>query len=216
MPTSKVKKPTAEDMLKLNKRGKPLFNCKGSRINYDKDGKRITNKMTNNAAREILNRLAAGETLDKICSDSHLPSYLTVYRALREGSEWAQTFRKLYAKARDDQADTFFEKIVEQADSTTSENANAMRVRMDAYKWVVSKMKPQKYGDRQIVETPTDSEKVVIVMPDNTRVVKYEPKLGQYNTSKQPKPQTDELDDLDKYMNPATGAAGEGDSGGDK
>ncbi len=204
------KPPSEEDLLKKNKRGKPLYNCNGARIKYDANGKRITNKMTNNAAREILNRLAAGETLHSICKDDHLPSYLTVYRALREPTEWAKTFRKLYAVARDDQADTFFEKIIEQADQTTPENCHAMRVRMDAYKWAVAKLRPQKYGDKNIVDTPKDSEKVIIVMPDNGRVVKTIPNLGPYNTTHQPGIQTDALDDLEQFVNPATGKDGEG------
>lgn len=69
--------------------------------------------------------------------------------------EWLATdkdFADMYARAREVQADFMDEKILAVADKTTAKNANASRVRIDAYKWRAAKLKPKVYGDLQKVE----------------------------------------------------------------
>ncbi len=67
----------------------------------------------------------------------------------------------MYAKAREDQADTLADEIQAIADAMPMEktdgNGNTsfdgayiqwMKLRVDARKWTASKLKPRKYGDR--------------------------------------------------------------------
>lgn len=53
---------------------------------------------------------------------------------------------KMYARAKEAQADFMAGQIVEIAD--TEADANRARVRVDARKWVAAKLKPRSYGDR--------------------------------------------------------------------
>jgi hypothetical protein len=97
-------------------------------------------------AAEICGRMAEGESLKSICRDDRMPDIKTVYRWMMANAE----FRHQYACAREDQADTMADEIIDIADEKT-EDANSRRVRIDARKWVAAKLKPKKYGDK--VET---------------------------------------------------------------
>jgi hypothetical protein len=112
----------------------------------------------------ICERLAGGETLRDICKDDDMPSNVTVYK-------WVQlvpTFASAYARARELQADTYFDDIVHVAKTpfigtkkktTTAPNGVTIeisegdmvdhrRLQMDALKWAAGKMRPKNYGDR--------------------------------------------------------------------
>lgn len=93
-------------------------------------------------AAEICGRLANGESLKSICSSDAKPDASTVYRWLVAH----ETFREMYARAREDQADTLADEILSIADK--AEDANLARLQVDARKWVAAKLKPRKYGER--------------------------------------------------------------------
>lgn len=99
-------------------------------------------------ANEICRRLAAGESLRKITEGADMPDQSTVYRwlAVKEND----AFREQYAHAREMQAETYADRIVDDAEEAT--DAALGRLRMDARKWAASKLAPKKYGDRQTVE----------------------------------------------------------------
>lgn len=120
---------------------------------------------TDEIAREICWRLAHGEPLTKITRDDHMPHAASVYRWLIKFPE----FSEMYARAREDQADTLADEIQAIADEmpmeTTDKEGNTkfdpayinwMRLRVDSRKWVAAKLKPRKYGDR--VELAGDKE----------------------------------------------------------
>lgn len=94
----------------------------------------------------ICERLILGQSLHRICASKDFPSLATVMKWLRSTLDFAQQ----YARAREEQADTLADQIVELADTATARNAQAIRVRVDARKWVASKLKPRKYSDRLI------------------------------------------------------------------
>lgn len=87
-----------------------------------------------------------------------MPHVSTVYRWLVA----KPAFRDMYARAREDQADTLADEIVDIADETpdivTDDEKGVFmidgaaiqrqRLRVDARKWVAAKLKPRKYGDR--------------------------------------------------------------------
>jgi hypothetical protein len=97
---------------------------------------------TQQIADHICERISLGETLRSICTDPALPDRVTIYRWMDKYPD----FCNQYAKARLLQADTYFDQIVEEAFS--SHDAGIGRLRMDALKWVSSKLAPKKYGDR--------------------------------------------------------------------
>lgn len=114
------------------------------------------------AADEICIRLAKGESLRKICGaerDDFMPGQTTVFKWLDEND----AFAKQYAGARARQADHYVEEIIEIADApnmtTNAETGEAElrdpardRLRVDARKWVASKLAPKKYGEKVELE----------------------------------------------------------------
>jgi len=94
-------------------------------------------------AAEICGRLAEGESLKSICRSDTMPDIKTVYRWMMAN----EAFRHQYACAREDQADTMADEMIDISDNLT-EDAASRRVRVDTRKWVASKLKPKKYGDK--------------------------------------------------------------------
>lgn len=75
-----------------------------------------------------------------------LPATTTINRWLNENED----FRAAYARARESRAETFASQIVEIAD--TEEDPQRARVRIEARKWIASKLLPRVYGENQRVE----------------------------------------------------------------
>lgn len=110
----------------------------------------------------ICDRLSAGETLRAICRDDAMPDQTTVFRWIRTLDD----FRQQYALARETQADTWADELVEIADDGTNdyvrrnhgeddegwrvngEHIQRSRLRVDARKWLMSKSAPKKYGEK--------------------------------------------------------------------
>lgn len=107
----------------------------------------------------ICAELASGRSLVSICKDEDMPGLTTVYRWRLE----RPAFREMYARAREDQADTLADEIVGIADEsindiiidpetgyerTNHEVVARSRLRVDARKWVAAKLKPRSYGDK--------------------------------------------------------------------
>lgn len=114
---------------------------------------------TEGMALVICGRLADGESLKAICADPEMPGRSTVYQWLVA----QPAFADMYARAREEQADTLADEIVaiaDEADVSTSGDGEEVRLqldatavarnrlRVDARKWVAAKLKPRKYGDR--------------------------------------------------------------------
>jgi len=108
---------------------------------------------SNEIADLICERIADGESLRSICSDESMPCRSTVFRWL--GLDKA--FSDQYARAKEEQAELLADELVDIADepppltamgSTDSGAVAAMRLRIDTRKWVASKLKPKKYGDK--------------------------------------------------------------------
>jgi hypothetical protein len=99
-------------------------------------------EITEDLVCRICERIAAGESLVRICKSEAMPSYSTVMKWLTLHADFAER----YARAREDQADTLADEIIDIADSDP--DPQRARVRVDARKWVASKLKPKKYGDK--------------------------------------------------------------------
>lgn len=114
----------------------------------------------------ICERLACGESLRSICRDAGLPNIATVLRWLGNKDERYDIFRDQYARAREVQADTIFDEILDIADETSrdtlvdkdgketvdNEWIARSRLRIDARKWMAGKLRPKRYGDKQTVD----------------------------------------------------------------
>ena len=101
----------------------------------------------------ICQALAEGKALTKICKQDGMPSYMTVYKWKRENPAFAEDF----AHAREDQADTYFDEVMEIADDKSLE-PHDRRVRIDTRLKVAARLKPKKYGDKQHLTHAGDPE----------------------------------------------------------
>lgn len=101
-------------------------------------------------ADDICSLLAKGESLNSICNKPGFPHRSTVYRWLRENED----FRNNYARATEDRAESIFEEMLDIADSVEEETASIAKARLqiDARKWILGKMNPKKYSDKQQIE----------------------------------------------------------------
>ena len=99
-------------------------------------------------AQEICKQIACGSPLTKICKQEGFPSHPTVYKWLNDHSE----FLRWYAHARELQAETMVDKILELGDS----NGTVDRGRLAALTWAAEKLSPRKYGTKvQLGGDPT-------------------------------------------------------------
>lgn len=126
---------------------------------------------TSELANAICESIADGQSLRSICQADDMPNKSTVFRWLAE----RQDFRDQYARAREAQADAIVEEILEIADNAGLSEAfevQQARLRVDARKWLASKLKPRVYGDKLEVGGDPDRPLVTkivreVVRPNN-------------------------------------------------
>lgn len=106
----------------------------------------------------ICERIAGGQSLNSMCKQDDMPAQSTVYKWLSE----QPTFSERYARAREVQADTLFEEMLEIADSQEGDliikedgtelvNHDVIaraKLRVDTRKWMAGKLRPKVYGDK--------------------------------------------------------------------
>jgi hypothetical protein len=137
---------------------------------------------TQEVADEICDRISKGETLRTIILDEHMPERRTIYAWLEANEE----FQRQYAHARLQQADNYFEQVIDEA--FTSHDAQIGRLRMDALKWVASKMQPKKYGDKLEIEAKGDSAiSIQFAIPER------KPEAIELESGKLPSPHEDRV-----------------------
>lgn len=167
-PKSPVKKPTK----KANK--KPAVQASKSKPKKRPVGRpRAYNE---EVATKILSYLAIGESMRTVCKRPGMPAMSTVFKWLREYPE----FTEQYARAKEEAADVLIEDILDIADDGTNdfvpkrnkdgeivglmvdkEAIQRSRVRIDTRKWLASKLKPKKYGDRIAVDAKNEHSGMV-------------------------------------------------------
>ena len=113
------------------------------------------------AVKEILLEIMKGRSLTAILKTEergNLPSKVTFFEWLKEDEELTNQ----YARATEVRADIIFDDILAIADENTNDtsiNENGIevvnndviqrsRLRIDARKWVLSKLNPKKFGDK--------------------------------------------------------------------
>lgn len=119
-------------------------------------------KYTPRLVDRICARLAMGESLRSVCRDEKMPNITTIFEWLRKYED----FSNQYARAKQESADYMAEELLDIADNGANdymerenklgdkvtvvdkEHIMRSRLRVDTRKWLMSKMKPKKYGDK--------------------------------------------------------------------
>jgi hypothetical protein len=115
-------------------------------------------KEIDNIFNHVCSQIEKGRALRNVLKDENMPSTSTFYQWLDNNEDKA----KQYARATEVRADIIFDDILSIADENTNDtfvNDNGVevvnndviqrsRLRIDARKWVLSKLNPKKYGDK--------------------------------------------------------------------
>lgn len=124
-----------------------------------------TDKLANDICAEIA---SSSKSLRTICKDIDV-SVATILSWLRDKPE----FLAQYTRAKEEQADFLIEEMIDIADDGSNdlmtitkgnieyeqenkEVTNRSRLRVETRKWIASKLKPKKYGDKLDVTTAGD------------------------------------------------------------
>lgn len=123
---------------------------------------------------EICEYISEGDSVEKALTKSDTIKRSTFYEWLKEDIAISGDKSNKYARAMELRADALFEEIKEIAFNTeeglvVKDTPNGVieergdmlghrRLKVDALKWMISKMQPKKYGDK--IDVTTDGEKV--------------------------------------------------------
>jgi hypothetical protein len=99
----------------------------------------------------------------KICRERHLDT-TEFYKYMRITGESA-TLR--YARAKELQCDNMADDMQDIADNC--EDSNKGRLQVDTRKWYLSKIKPKRYGDHQVIEIQSELKSIT---EDMIKIVK--------------------------------------------
>lgn len=94
----------------------------------------------------VLDAVRNGETIHAICSREGMPSVKTVY-------EWAgdPAWGAEFARAREAGVDALVSDTLRIADDESAD-PQSRRVRTEVRRWLASKLRPDKYGDRTALQ----------------------------------------------------------------
>lgn len=124
----------------------------------------------------ICARLADGESLRSVCRSEGMPCKTTVFMWLRTRPE----FLNQYTRAKEESADALTDEMLEISDDAKNdwmeqnakdnpgwlangEHIQRSRLRIETRKWLASKLKPKKYGDKLAVGGDPDAPPIQTV-----------------------------------------------------
>ena len=91
-----------------------------------------------------------------------MPVMDTMWRWIREKRD----FSEQYAVAKQESADALIEDILDIADDSAGDVPRD-RLRIDARKWIASKLKPKKYGDKASLDVDTGRDIKITIGGDS-------------------------------------------------
>jgi len=155
-----IRKPIPRQTLKAEappkKRGRPakVVTINAEIVKLHRHGASSYNEAI---ASEILDQLAEGKTMRAICREPGMPSARTVNRWATDDTNG---FAARYDRARKLQGDAIFDEVI---DITNEEfidlvEVNAAKLKVDARKWFLAKLHPERFGDK--VEITSRTEKL--------------------------------------------------------
>lgn len=116
----------------------------------------------------IFARIAQGESVVSICSDPGMPAQSAFYKWMDSKPELVER----YTCARKSQANTIFDKMLNVAENTEigitkkikpegeeiteGDMLGHRKLKIDTYKWILSKLEPKKYGEKIDIDMTAD------------------------------------------------------------
>ena len=130
--------------------------------------------MTSEAFLTICDRLIEGEPLVRICADLTMPAQPDVMRYIAKDSE----AREIYYAAREMQMETLAEEMLTIANDDSHDHSidaksgrrishnevvQRARVKIDTLRFMMSKMSPKRFGDKNITEIQGNADQPVLL-----------------------------------------------------
>lgn len=136
-------------------------------------------EFTQEVADKICQELATGKSLRTVCAGEEMPSLQTIFNWFGKHPQFVEQ----YARAKQESSDAMAEEILDIADDGTNdwmkvkmgsknvdipnkEVLQRSKLRVETRQWLMSKMKPKKYGDK--VDVTSDGKAIT----GNTIVLK--------------------------------------------
>jgi hypothetical protein len=106
-------------------------------------------------ASDILERIAAGQTLSAICKEPNMPTAATVKRWVTDD---VNGFENRYRRARDLQADSLFDETIELADAECIDmtEVKSAQLKIDTRFRYLAKLCPERFSDRVEITNRTE------------------------------------------------------------
>jgi len=128
---------------------------------------------TDNISDIICAKLSEGQSLRTVCKGDDMPCKATIFNWLRTN----EAFLDQYTRAKQESADALTDEMLDIADDSeldytktddqglklNAENIQRSRLKIETRKWLASKLKPKKYGDK-IQQEITAPEGVIFNM----------------------------------------------------
>ena len=123
-------------------------------------------------------------SLKKICKKPGMPSIMTVFRWLNNNTNG---FCDQYARAKEQQADLMVEEMLDISDDDKDDEKAFVggnhiqrdKLKVDTRKWIASKLKPKKYGEKLDVTTKTDESNLAGLSEDDLlKLAELQNKVG--------------------------------------
>lgn len=115
-------------------------------------------KYSDALADKICSHIIVGKSIKKISRLKGMPSPSSVFEWLNKHEYFADK----YTRAKEAQADYFAEEYLDIADGKGDVVRD--RLRLEARKWLMGKMKPKKYGDKTILAGDDDAPLTIKVI----------------------------------------------------
>lgn len=126
----------------------------------------FTQKVADKICEEIA---TSNKSLRTICAMEGMPAVSTVLKWLQDG---ANGFTEQYARAKEEQADLLVEDMLDISEHTDEDHTaftggNVVqrdRLRIETRKWIASKLKPKKYGEK--LDVTNTNRTIIVEAPD--------------------------------------------------
>jgi hypothetical protein len=111
-------------------------------------------------AAKICAELAQGKSLRTVCAMDGMPSIQTIFNWIHTND----TFLEQYTRAKEESADALVDEMQYLTDTVALDKdaINKARLQVETRKWISSKLKPKKYGDK--LDMTSDGKPVSFVV----------------------------------------------------
>ena len=113
----------------------------------------------------ICERLADGQSLRTVCKSDDTPAMSTVFKWLRE----QESYSEQYTRATAERAEAMVEDMQAISDDKQIDH-NHKRIMVDTRKWIASKLKPKKYGERVSLTGDDDGAPIIVTWATGDKV----------------------------------------------